>query len=712
MRDLLRMFRRRFSLIRVSVAAALLAGALVCIFSTRRYEATGTIQLQRESTDGLSRDSLMGSAPLSSDALGESMTIQTQTRILQSDVLALRTIRALKLEDSPEFILKPGMLSWWHTLTSRTSTSKEGSSSNASTRQKQAEALKVFRHNLTVEAVGGSRIIEISFTNGDPELAASILNQLVQELVEYNFETGYKATEAASEALSKQLVDLRLQSEELQAKVATMQRQSGIYSIGTTDAEGRQQAYSAVLEQFERASTTLSDAAQTRILKEAIYHAAQAGDAETLSSLAGNTIVGAAPSGITNSLATIQNLRSQEGTLQGALDQLKAKFDVGYPKVAELQANIDSLERSIKQEVDRITKRARNDYLVADRTWKNALDTYKEQKVQADALNNRAIQYMITRQEADDSRILYEDLLKRLKEAGILQGLKSNNISVVDQALVPTKPKKPNVPVYLGAALGLGLLVGAFAVVFVESLDDKVWDSEAVEQMGLSVAGMVPNYQEQGKEVDVTDSPHSRYGDAVRSLRFDLMRSMSGGSAKLILVTCATPDERKDELCMDLAESFAQAGRRVLLVESDMRSPALLRNMGLPGNEGLSKVLSGLNADRAIINHPRVPHLFVLPAGASPQNPSELVESQRMQKLLQEWREAYDFVVVNAPPVIRFTDARYLSEFADLTLQVAQYGATTRTSLLRAHSLLSSHANGNIETVLVGVPQNSASYRN
>jgi len=712
LRDLLHIFRRRRSLICAAVCVTLLLGVLVCVFSTRRYEATGTIQVQKENSDVLDRDTLMGSAPVSSDALEDDITIQTQSRILQSDVVALGTIDALKLEDSGEFLPKADFLSRLYSYVSRIANGGVEQKGDGGALETQARALKVFEKNLTIEPIAGTRLIEITYTNRDPELAASVVNQLVQQLVEYNFESGYKATEAASDALSKQLADLRTQSEDLQAKVAQMQRESGIYSIGTTDAEGQQQAYSAVLDQFQRASTTLSDAAQTRDFKEAIYHAAQSGDAEMLSSLAGNTLAGAAPSGTMNSLATIQSLRAQEATLQGQLDQLKVKFGLGYPKVAELQANIDSIERSIQLEVSRIAKRAENDYLVADLTWKNALETYNEQKAQADALNNKAIQYMITRQEADDSRALYEDLLKRLKEAGILQGLKSNTITVVDAALTPTIPKKPNVPLYLAAALGLGLFVGIFGAMVIELTDDNIWDAEAIEQMGFPLIGMVPKYQEQGKYADVFDDPHSTYSDAIRNLRSVLMRPNPEGTVKVILVTCATSDERKDELCMDLAASFAEAGKKVLLVESDMRRPALRRAMGLPGSEGLSNVLSGRNAEVAIVKHPRVPDLFVLPADSSPHNPLELVESQRMKQLLREWRETFDFIVIDAPPVMRFPDARFLNEMADVTVQVAGYGAATRTSLVRAHNLLSTDRNGNIGIVLIGVPKNSSAYRN
>jgi succinoglycan biosynthesis transport protein ExoP len=173
-----------------------------------------------------------------------------------------------------------------------------------------------------------------------------------------------------------------------------MQRESGIYSIGTTDAQGRQQAYSAVLDQFQRAASTLSDAAQNRILKEAIYQAAKTGDAEMLSGLAGNSL-GAASAGMTNSLTTIQTLRGQQASLQGQLDQMRTKFGYGYPKIAETQANINGLQSAIQQEIARIGQRAKTDYQVADQTWKDAQSNYQSEKVKADALNDKAIRYMI-----------------------------------------------------------------------------------------------------------------------------------------------------------------------------------------------------------------------------------------------------------------------------------------------------------------------------
>lgn len=692
--DLMQMFRRRRKIVFLVAGAVLALGALYCALSTRRYEAMGTIQVQRESSDGLDLESLMGSGGAPPDALDADINIQTQASILQSNELALRAIQKLNLEDTAEFRLRD------HPATGPLGRSPE----------RLANVLRIFHKNLSVKPVGGTRLIEIDYLSPDPTRAATVVNQLVQELVDYSFETRYKATEAASQSLSKQLADLKIRSESLQAQVAQMQRDSGIYSIGTTDAQGRQQAYSAVLDQFQRAATTLSDAAQNRILKEAIYQASKSGNAEMLSSLAGNTMGGVTSAGITNSLATIQNLRAQEATLQGQLDQMKTKFGPGFPKIAETQANINGLQNSIKQEIGRIGQRAKNDYQVSDQTFKDAQQNYDQQKVKADALNNKAIQYMITRQEADDSRTLYEDLLKRLKEAGILQGLKSNTITVVDQALIPIKPRKPNVPLYLAASLAFGLFLGGAGVFVADTLDTTVQDASMIEQMGLPLLGVLPRFGSPGPAIEVWANPKSRFSETVRNLRSVLTRARHGQPAKVILITSAVPGEGKTTLSMNLAASFVHQGRRVLLLEADMRRPAIRNSMGLPGKTGLSLLLTGESPEDPIFAHPQVPGLYLLPEGSIPAFPSELLESDRMHDLLMELRKRFDVIVIDAPPVLPVADARVLSEMADETIQVVRLGVTTKTSLKRAHDLLTTYAKRRVGIVLNAVSEGSDAY--
>ncbi len=220
--------------------------------------------------------------------------------------------------------------------------------------------------------------------------------------------------------------------------------------------------------------------------------------------------------------------------------------------------------------------------MVADQTWKDAQQNYNEQKVKADALNDKAIQYIITRQEADDSRTLYEDLLKRLKEAGILQGLKSNTITVVDQALIPIKPKKPNVPLYLAAALAFGLFLGGAGVLVVDTLDNTIQDASAIEQMGLPLLGVLPKFgKPAARAIEVLANPKSRYSETVRNLRSVLTRVKNAAPPKVILITSAIPGEGKTTLSMNLAASFVQQGKTVLLLEADMRRPAIRSQHGI-----------------------------------------------------------------------------------------------------------------------------------
>jgi succinoglycan biosynthesis transport protein ExoP len=708
--QLLQILRRRRSLIVKAVGITVVLGVLLCILSPSKYVSTGTILVQNGSGEVLDRNALMGSGPTASDPIEADITVQTQAKILQSNTLALRAIRKLDLGNSAWLTSTSGIVS---ALSDFIGHKARQSSRVENPEKTRAKLLKNFEDSLTVKAVPGTRLLDVGFSSTNPQLAAQVVNELVRDLTEYTYETRYKATQAASDSLTIQLADLRSQSESLQATVAAMQQESGLYSIGTTDTQGRQQTYSATLDQFQRAATTLSDASQNRVLKQAIYDAAKDGNAELISSLAGNTIGGSAGAGITGSLSTIQQLRTQQATLQGQLDQLKVKFGTGYPRLAELEGNLDSLSRAIQQETTRISGRARSDYLVADQNWKGAQEAYQRQKVQADSLNNRTIKYMIARQEADESRTLYEDLLKRLKEVGILQGLKSDTISVIDEAVAPLNPATPNIPLYLAAALAIGLLGGCVGALFVELIDDTVRDAAAIEQMGLPLLGILPAARPQRRGLEVDNSQISAYTDAVRNIRLALIRPGVGKLAQIVLVTSDMPNKSKAMLSASLATSGSKAGKKVLLVEADRRDSSLQKIIGLGDSVGLSQIVLGKEVNDNIAHYPHLSALYVLPANSQSIEtaPSALVDLDQMPHLLAEWRDKFDLVIIDAASVLSFTDTRFLAEMADVTIEVAEHGTTTLASLKRAHRVLSHHTNGDLYVVLGEVNQGSMAYQ-
>ncbi len=428
-------------------------------------------------------DTLMSSASGgASDALDANIDLQTQANILQSDSLALRTIESLGMEDTYDFRPRWSPVSWILGKISPQGVPDPVGAKLEDAPQRRQRALKIFSKNLKVKPVSGTRLIEIDYTDPDPRLAAAVVNTMTRALSDYTFQTRYDATSQASKWLSDQLGDLRKDSEDLQAKVVNLQRQSGVYSLGTVDAQGREQAYSGVLDQLQQATSARNSAEQNRILKGAIAEAAATGNAEMLSGLAGNTMGGSSQM-MNNSLSLIQNLRQQQATQQASLQEAEAKFGPAYPKIGELQGNIAGLEHSIQQEIERIKSRAQSDFEIAAQAEAGTRQNYQTAKNQADMLNDKAIEFAIVRQEADDSRALYEDLLKRLKEAGVLEGLRSSNITVVDPGRTLAKPKIPNVPLYMAIALCGGWFLGCCGALLTDTLDNKVNTAHELEEL-------------------------------------------------------------------------------------------------------------------------------------------------------------------------------------------------------------------------------------
>ena len=711
LRDLLTNFRRRRKVVYGTLLTFAVMGALYCAVCTRRYEATGTVQVQKEGADAMGLDSLMSGAEGASDALGANINLQTQANILQSDTLALKTIEDLHLEDTQDFRHR------WNPVGAVLGLFSPGGAPDAPNAkledapQRRARALKIFSKNLKVKPIGGTRLIEIDYWSPDPKLAATVVNKLTQSLIDYTFQTRLDATNEATKWLGGQLDDLRKQSEDLQAKVVDLQKQSGVYSLGTTDAQGREQAYSDVLDQLQQAGTASSAAAQNRILKGAVAHAAETGDAEMLSGLAGNSMVGQSQS-VSNSLALIQNLRQQEATQQANLQEMEAKFGPNYPKLAEVRGNIAGIDHSIRQEVNRIKGRAESDYKVAQQTEAGTKQHYDQAKSKAATLNDKAVEYAIVRQEADESRSLYEDLLKRMKSAGVLEGLRPSNITVVDPGRAPAKPKKPNIPLYMAIALAGGLFLGGCGALLVNTLDNKINSVADVEDLtGKSILGALPEFPFKTLEgISVLNEAHSTYAEAMRTIRTSLLLVQSEIPPKVLLVTSSVAGEGKSTTSINLAVILAQTGRHILLVDADLRRGSIRSRLGLDKHSGLSALLSGLKTDVTVHSAAEIEDLDVIPAGIAPPNPSELLDSEIMQRYLAQWKEQYDFVIIDGAPLLPVTDSLTLNAHVDATLLVVRNRMAEKPQLKRSYQMLTQNSKHYVGVLLNGINVDDAGY--
>ena len=696
LRDLLRIFHRRKRSIIVTASVVFLLSVCACVLMTRRYTARGVIQLQKSSSDSLGLDNLMGAASgAASDSLSVNVDLQTQADILQSEALALKVIRDLNLEQNEDFKPHFSPVGWVTGLVSPRGPADPIHASLEDSPGRRGYVVKTFGSNLKVKVTAGTRLLEVDYTNRDPKVAAAVVNHLVQALIDYTFQTKFTATNQVSQWLEGQLGDLRRQSEALQSRVVALQQGSGIFGIGGTDPQGKPVIYSPVLDRLQQSTAQLSQAQMNRVLKASVAEVVKTGNAELISQLSGTSIANSSGQGVMNSLALIQDLRRQEATLQAQIEQDSSQFGAAYPKLVQERASMKGLQQSLQQEVGRTAERAANDFKVASQAEQGARTAYETDRNAAEKLNDKSIEYAILSKEADQSQALYQDLLKRLKEAGILEGLHSSNITVVDQASTPARPSKPQVPLYLALGLGFGLFLGCCAALLVDAVDNKLQGTEEIEALQIPLLGIAPQIEamKTGSRAILLDSRNgdSAFGESVRRLRSDLLISRSGMPPQVLLVSSASPQEGKSTLALNLAASLSQFERRVLLVEADMRRPVLRRRLGLEGADGLSTLLSDREAAGGFYAVPNNPNLYLLPAGPVPPYPAELIGSQRMHSLVEQWRGEFDFILLDSPPVLPVTDAQLLQEMADATVLLARFGFTTRAALARAYKLLLMH---------------------
>jgi capsular exopolysaccharide synthesis family protein len=717
LRDILKVFDRRRSVLLIVVGVVFALAVLDCVFATRRYTAASVIELQKMSANSPSLDTLMGGdTAAAGDAMALNVDLQTQSDILQSDALALRVIKELNLEQNADFKPRFSPVGWALGLLSPKGPSDPSNAPLEKSPARRKRALTIFHANLKVRVNAGTRLTEIDYTNRDPRVAAEVVNRLVQELVNYNFETRLAATSQVSQGLEDQLSDLRKHSEDLQSKVVGLQQSSDLFGVGGVDAEGKTQVSSPVLQSLDKSTAELSQATMNRVLKQAVYDVVRSGDPEAISQLSGTQMSTDNGQGVGNSLNLIQGLRQQESTLSSQIEQESTKFGPAYPRLVQDKASLQSVRQSLQDEIARIGVRAKTDYEVAVRAEEGAKAAYEADRAAAGKLNSQGVEYAILSKEADQSQQLYQDLLKRLKEAGVVEGLHSSSVTVVDPATTPDSPSKPNILQTLALGLFGGIFLGVCLAVAVDVLDTKILGTEEIEALNMPVLGLVPRIQLNAGSPggELLDSRYSVFGEAVRGLRSTLLEVSTGRQVHVLLVTSANPREGKSALALNLAVSQAQFNKKVLLVEADMRRPVLRKILGLAGSDGLSQLLTDPGAAAApypVANHP---NLYCLPAGPVPPYPSELLGSERMQFLMREWRQVYDFIVLDCPPVLPVTDTQHLERFADATFLVARSGATSKIALQRSYHLLARNArdpqNPKIGVVLNFISLRSAAY--
>jgi succinoglycan biosynthesis transport protein ExoP len=678
LREYFRVLRKRLWVVVTCVAVIVGAIAIATLRSTRIYEATGSIAINKPDSMFLNFKDSQGAGMGYEDPTD----LDTEVHILRSDLLALQVMRELNM-DKDQSGASP-------------STGLQTTDALQPDSPKMSGMLAAFKSKLNVSLETGTRIIQIRYLSPSPDRAAQVVNTLMHTYVEQNFKTRFESTMQASDWLSKQLVGMQIKVETSQEKLVKYQKEHDILGI-----DEKQNIITSKLDELNKG---LTEAEADRMEKESVYRLVQNNDTDAGSAAAiGNSI--SQTSGANTTSTLLEKLREQEADIKIQVAQLSTQFGPAYPKVAQLNNQAKEVDAQIQAELRKVSSRLRGDYLASLQREQMLREAMEKQKQEANKLNESAIEYSILKRDLESNRTLYEGLLERLKEAGVTAGLRSNNFRIVDAARKPMIPAEPNIPRNLTFALALGLTTGIGLAFVLEGLDNTVRTPEQAQAISaLPSLGMIPLGsligEVGGPRLAVTTSketvelvtqarPQSQMAESYRALRTSLLLTSLGAPPKVILITSALPQEGKTTTSLNTAIVLAQKGSRVLLIDADMRRPSVHKALGMGPRTGLSNVLTG-NAQlhNAIVRSTLIPTLYILTAGTPPPNPAELLASANMRDVLNELREQYDHIVIDTPPTLSVTDAVIVSTSADSVVLVIRSGQTTRQALRRARDLL------------------------
>jgi capsular exopolysaccharide synthesis family protein len=604
--------------------------------------------------------------------------IETQSRVLTSETLALQTIRSSGLSSRPEFSSPSGP--------------SEAVATGTLANQKRPPELAEFLGSLSVRRVPNSRLMDVSFESTDPLLASRIVNAHIENFIEQNFRSRYEATSQASSWLAGQLDELKIKVQKSEDSRIAYERQNQIWTLDDKE--------NITTQRLSEVNRELTEAISTRMKKESLFTFAKEGNIDAVPQMQNNPF--------------LSDLMKKRNELSGEYNDQLSQYGPNFPRVLRIQAQVKELDANISKEKQNALNGLESDYREARQLEARLVDELNQRKAEANGMAEKLVEYNILKREAESYKTLYDGLLTKLKEANIAVGLKSTNIRLVDPAMIPSTPARPAKTRNLALAFLVGLVGGVGLALLREYLDNTVKSPDDVENLSrLPSLAVVPQFagsNGNGKrsrflhgglaatnghdkriELVAQHLPKSQMSEAFRALRTSILLSQADHPPQVILVTSALPREGKTTAAANLAVTLAQLGDKTVLVDADLRKPGVGRLLNLTGGKyaGLSSYLAGVSSlDLVTVPHPSIPNLAAIPTGPLPPNPADLLSSHKLTEAIAELRTKFKFIVIDSPPIMAATDAVILSVQTDGVLLVVRSGETPKEAFTRTRDLL------------------------
>lgn len=648
---LVELAKRHLLLIAAIIVTALIAALLLTLLATPQFSASTRIEIAREqanitNVEGLQSDNLTGALEF----------YNTQHALLEAQSLAERVTRRLRLTQNDAF-LEAYDLNKTGLLAGEAATRP----SRTELRQREQAIAGILRDGININPLRNSALVDVEFTSPSPELSMQIANAWVQEFIRQSIDRRFGSSADARAFLETRLEGLRQRLEQSERDLQNYAERQNIVRLGEVRSEdGRTQTTQTLVSaDLEALNTQLAEATATRMEAEGRRDAARSRTANDAS--------------IAN--PALNTLRQRRAELSSQYAQLMQRFEPEYPEAQGVQRQIANIDASIAAEERRVLTAIDVTYDAAARR-EAALRARVDQLLGRLGGENRAqIQYNIFQREVDTNRQLYDTLLQRYREIGVA-GVGANNISVIDEARLPAQPSSPNLLLNLLLATIIGIALAAAAVFAIENLDEAIRRPKQVtENLGLPLLGAIPVQADEDPIALVRD-PKSTVSEAYMSVRTSLGFSTDHGAPRSISVTSTSPSEGKSTTSFAIGAMLARTGKRVVLVDVDLRRPAMAKVLGISRKIGVSNYLSGADDWRSMVQETDLANLAFLPSGPIPPSAPELLSSDRLRLLVEELTAVYDHVIIDGPPMLALSDAQLIARAVEGVVFVVESGRT------------------------------------
>ncbi len=634
------------------VVAILLAAVGVAVvwtmLQTPIYQASATLQVNAQSDRVLEKgDDISATA-----ALDPAKFQMTQMGVLKSRSLAERVEQSLKLHSDPEFFRAMG---------------SEPPAAGSPPQASRKFAVDLLMGGLRPIAYNDSSILEVGFVSNSPTQAARLANAYVKEFIAANLQRKYDSSAYARSFIADQLAETKQRLETSELALNDYARQAGLQRITVTiGKDGNSQEQTVTSADLGQLNTVAVEARAARIAAEAKWRAFS------------NSPPTATPEVLTN--AAVQDLIKKRAELRSKLELERARHLDGHPAVIQLLAEADETERQMNLLIGSIRTSVRGQYQATMNTERELQKQVDELKKNAMDEGDRSVQYNILAREVSTNRALYDGLLQRYKELNAAAGISVSNISMIDSASPPGGPISPNLFSNVIKALFIGAGLAALLVLLRVLIDDSIRAPEDVEhKLHLPLLGIIP-VAAKALDLELVD-PKSPLSEAYSSLAGSLLYATSEGLPKVLLVTSSQSAEGKSTTSCAIASSFSRIGKRVILVDADLRRPSLHRRFNLSNDKGLASLLVSTEPVDSVLGATDQPGLSIITSGPLPPSPTVLIGSSRMQTVLAQLSREYDLVVIDSPPVLGLADAPLLAALSDGVVLVIEADRGRRGAL-------------------------------